>query len=220
MWALLVSSAPTVWSSLITVNSFDDIQYWAGSGTNRAALVLEFGVTGTPASAAWGYRWNEEPSTAATMLFSLAGTITGSSAPAPVPGADPRLSADVSFFGDFGGYFVNRLIYEQAGLPSPWAQEPRTIEDNYFADLTYATFYTLNGTGGQWNGSSFLLANVGISETPLENGAWMAFTQSDGTEASKSFIQPVSVVPEPRMLQFLLLSAGLLLLGARKHCSR
>ncbi|MFM8457592.1 MAG: hypothetical protein ACKOB0_01405 [Chthoniobacterales bacterium] len=166
--ALLAAAPCTAWSSLITVNSFTNIQFWTGSGTNRAALVLDFGSPETPSSIAWGYRWNGATNTAATMLFSLAGTITGASAPAPLLGSDPRLSVDVSFFPGYGGYFVNTITYNQVGLPSPWTQTSRQIKDDYFFDGTYPTFYTLNGTG-TWTGAGFALANVGMSDTPLLN---------------------------------------------------
>lgn len=202
--ALLIAAPPTLWSQLITVSSLNNIQYWTGSGTNSAALVLQFGASATPASIAWGYRWNGTSATAATMLFSLAGTITGSSAPAPLLGADPRLSVDVSFFSGFGGYFVNTISYNQSGLPAPWGQVSRTIKDDYFGDGTYPTLYSLNSTG-LWN-SSFALAQVGMSQMVLTNGAWIGFVQSDGAADPFAFAQPVAAVPEPTSLA--LLGAG------------
>ncbi|MFM8457383.1 MAG: PEP-CTERM sorting domain-containing protein [Chthoniobacterales bacterium] len=201
---LLAAAPATSWSQLITVGSLNNIQYWTGSGTNRAALVLQFGASATPTSIAWGYRWNGSSATAATMLFSLAGTITGSSAPAPLLGADPRLSVDVSFFSGFGGYFVNTISYNQSGLPAPWGQLTRNIKDDYFGDGTYPTLYSLNSTG-LWS-SSFALAQVGMSQLLLTNGAWIGFVQSDGVADPLGFTQPVAAVPEPTSLA--LLGAG------------
>ena len=204
--ALLISAPLTSWSSLITVNSFTNIQYWTGSGTNRAALVLEFGGPSTPASVAWGYRWNGS-STAASMLFALAGTITvtGTNAPSPLVGSDPRLSVDASFFSGFGGYFVNTISYNQIGLPAPWTQTTRLIEDAYFVDGTYPTLYSLN-SGGLW-GASFTQAQVGMSDISLTNGVWIGFVQSDGADDPRTFAQPVAAVPEPG-------TAALLVMGA------
>ena len=39
--------------------SFDDIQYWVGTGANRAALVIDWSDTSTqPAALVWGFRWD------------------------------------------------------------------------------------------------------------------------------------------------------------------
>ena len=202
--ALLIAAPLTSWSQLITVNSFANIQYWTGAGTNSAALVLEFGGPSTPASVAWGYRWNGS-STAASMLFALAGNITGTSAPAFLPGSDTRLAVNVSFFADYGGYFINTISYNQTGLPSPWTQTTRLIEDTWFEDGTYPTLFSLNSTG-LWS-SSFAQAQVGMSALALSNGMWIGFVQSDGADDPRIFAQPVAAVPEPG-------TAALLVLGA------
>ena len=206
LMALLLAAPCTSWSSLITVTNFNNVQYWAGTGTNSAALVLEFGGLSTPASVAWGYRWNGS-STAASMLFALAGTITvtGASAPSPLAGSDPRLSVDASFFSGFGGYFVNTISYNQSGLPAPWSQTTGVIEDAYFVDGTYPSLYSLN-SAGLWGGS-FAQAQVGMSDISLTNGVWIAFVQSDGAADPRTFAQPVAAVPEPG-------TAALLVLGA------
>ena len=212
--ALLIAAPCTAWPQLITVSSLSDIQYWNGSGTNRAGLVLEFGDAATPTSIAWGYRWNG-PSSAASALFALAGTITGSSAPSPLLGADPRLSVDVSFFPDYGGYFVNSMSYNQVGLSAPWTQNARLIQDNYFGDGTYPTLYSLNSTPGVW-ANSFTLAEVGMSDLSLSNGMWIGFVQSEGVDPLV-FAQPVAAVPEPRTWALLAAGATIVLLVNRKQ---
>ena len=119
-------------------------------------------------------------------------------------GADPRLSVDVSFFSSFGGYFVNSIAYNQVGLPSPWTQSVRLIQDDYFGDGTYPTLYSLNGAG-IWS-ASLLQAQVGMSTLALSNGMWVGFVQSDGASDPRSFVQPAAAVPEPGIV-------GLLALG-------
>jgi len=212
--ALLFAAPLTAWSSLITVNSFSNVQYWTGSGTNSAALVLEFDNSATPASIAWGYRWNGS-ATASSMLFALAGTITGTSAPSPLLGSDSRLAVDVSFFSGFGGYFVNTISYNQVGLPSPWTQSLRLIKDDYFGDGTYPTLYSLNNSG-TWN-SSFVQAQVGMSTLALSNGMWVGFVQSDGASDPRTFAQPVAAVPEPGTAALIAFGAALAALGFRKR---
>ena len=76
------------------VDSFDQIQYWVGSGQNRAALVLQWNDGGNPVSLAWGYRWDGSAS-GLDMLRAVAGS-TQIDDPAGDPvdsgaGADNRL---------------------------------------------------------------------------------------------------------------------------------
>ena len=72
--ALVLSSASTQ-----AAVSFNDIQFWAGTGANRAALVIDFNDAKGPESLVWGYRWN--------------GAATGEDMFAAVAAADPRLYA-------------------------------------------------------------------------------------------------------------------------------
>lgn len=89
--------------------SFNDVQFWTGTGTNRAALVIEWSVpedfTGTsvPAPVAdkslvWGYRFN--------------GAATGTQMLQAILGADARLYvvADETY-----GMFVEGIGYGLAG---------------------------------------------------------------------------------------------------------
>jgi hypothetical protein len=145
------------------------------------------------------------------MLFALAGTITvtGTNAPSPLAGSDPRLSVDASFFSGFGGYFVNSINYNQIGLPIPWTPVVRAIQNKYDPELgegPYPTLYSLN-SGGLW-GSSFVQAQVGMSDLSLTNGVWIAFVQSDGADDPRVFVQPVAAVPEPGTVALLALGAA------------
>ena len=213
-------------AEFVTVNDFTDILFWGGSGTNQAALVLYFndptyGDGGSPAAIAWGYRW-DGVRTQADMLLSLAGQITVSgsapSPPSPQPGSDPRLAVDVSYFNAFGltGYLVTSLRYNQVGLPSPWEQIERAMDnttpppENGFVDI--APYEALSGVGNGWPvaGNFDLIADTGISQTTLTNGSWYGFVESlyevqdnggdpvyVGFPATYTFAQPVSAVPEP-----------------------
>ena len=79
--------------------SLDDIQFWIGSGTNRAGMVIEwstpesFAYSTVPApiadkSLVWGYRFN--------------GTATGIQMFNAIVAADPRLYAIEVFYPNFG----------------------------------------------------------------------------------------------------------------------
>ena len=88
--------------------SLDDIQFWAGSGTNRAALVIDWSApelrnnTSVPnpvanKSIVWGYRWNGDAS-ARDML-------------AAITTADPRLILAGHDFPPFG-YAIYTIGYD------------------------------------------------------------------------------------------------------------
>ena len=90
--------------------SLDDIQLWAGSGTNRAAVVVEwnspevFNFTTVPAPVAnktmvWGYRFN--------------GTATGTQMLDAILAADPKLYVMVN--EEFGSTFVVGIGYNRNG---------------------------------------------------------------------------------------------------------
>ncbi|MBJ7391869.1 MAG: hypothetical protein JHC85_09895 [Chthoniobacterales bacterium] len=215
--ALLFAAPLTAWSQMITVNSFDNIGYWSGSGTNSAALVLEFGNSINPSSIAWGYRWNGT-ATAASMLFAIAGSITGSGVPSPQAGADARLTVDGTYFASFDDYLINTISYDQIGLPSPWGQSLRLMEDNYYVDGTYPSLYSLAGSG-TWTNGGFAAASVGISMLSLTDGGWIGFAQTDGTDPY-TFSQPVSAVPEPQTFSLIAMAlVALVALGLRKKAS-
>jgi hypothetical protein len=100
--------APLLISSQAQALSLEDIQFWAGSGTNRAALVIHWSTpeihnnntTPTPVadkSLAWGYRWNGDAS-AKDMLTAIAN-------------ADQRLFIAGQTFNGFG-YALNTIGYD------------------------------------------------------------------------------------------------------------
>ena len=192
--ALLLVAPIAAKSQPVTVNSFDDIQYWVGTGTNRAALVIDFGTKANPAAIAWGYRWNGTAN-AASMLFALAGSITGSDMPSPQAGADMRLSIDGSYFASLDDYFISSISYNQVGLPSGWSQSLRVIQDTWSIDRTYPSLYSILGNG-EWAAAAVEAAAVGISAIDLTNGGWIGFAQTDG-ENPYTFNQPAAATAPP-----------------------
>jgi hypothetical protein len=55
---LLCVCASGIKAQLITVDNFDDIQIWAGSGINRSALVIDWNNGASNEAMVWGYRWD------------------------------------------------------------------------------------------------------------------------------------------------------------------
>lgn len=107
--------------------SLNDIQLWAGAGTNRAALVIEWNSpellnqTTVPAPVAtktmvWGYRFNN-PATATQMLDAILA-------------ADPRLYVMIN--NSFGSTFVVGLGYHLHGNGAIGLTDG--VATNYFVD--------------------------------------------------------------------------------------
>jgi hypothetical protein len=150
---LLASKSPAI--------SLNDIQFWTGSGTNRAALVVEwttpesFGYTTVPApiadkSLVWGYRFN--------------GTTTGAQMFNAIVAADPRLYAVEVFYAGYGTS-VQGIGFHLAGGSDLGITDGTTT--NFFTHglLTNATVYIdaaapLNPGDlywGGWNGPNWEL---------------------------------------------------------------
>ena len=172
----LFTAAAAVFAQPLQVGNFDHIAFWSGSGSLRAALVLDFGGSAAPSSLAWGYRW-DGVAEVEDMLFALAGVINGG--PQPVAGADARLSVSVGFFEGLG-YNVTNLAYDADGLGEGWSEGSRVITDEYSVDGTYPSLYSLAGNGS-WTGADWIYSETaGISSLALSDGGWFGFTQSNG----------------------------------------
>ncbi len=199
--AVTAASICPTQAAFVTVDNLSDVLVWAGTGSNQAGFVLQFGDSEDPTSITWGYRWDVN-ATMQDMMFAIAGNTTISGGSSPPPGIDGRLVVNGAQF-DFGGgpvVFISSITYDQAGLPSEWFQGSRQIIDNFSNDGTYPTLYSNAGAGGSFDAPTmtFDAASVGISELALTDGGWYGFVQSTGP-ATFAFSQPVSAVavPEP-----------------------
>lgn len=171
------------------VNSFDDIQFWTGTGTNRAALVIEFQSGTNTLSVAWGYRWDGDK-VMQDMLFALAGRIAGAQqAPLPDQDSDPRLSVNVGYFDGYG-FYINSMSYVPSGLGGGWPLSPLSIADDYFVSGAYAGIYFLPGSG-TWTGDPMIYSESdGLPTLQIDNGGWYGVVHTDGPPAYP-FSQPV-----------------------------
>ena len=148
--------------------SFDDVHFWAGEGTNRAAVVVDWSADGA-APLAWGWRWNGEKS-AADML-------------AAVVGEDPRLHA----LGDTPDLaLLYALGYDRADAASSFLfdyNRGNVVSQASDADALVAGGW-YNGYWGQWVCPTGTVLDTsffetegcpngrGLSATPLTNASW------------------------------------------------
>ena len=200
---LLALSAALLAGSTASAFSFDDIQLWAGSGSNRAALVIDWNDGKSPDSIAWGYRWD--------------GTATGKDMFDAVLSLDSRLYASMEYWPGYNGYTVYGIGYDinanGSGFVSGVRMDADGNEDGYALDS--ADHYKEGWFTGYWsyyvaetNGSlpaDWGYSGWGISARTLENGSWNGWSfvsdMSDWTSAGPpSTPTAATSVPEPGSL--------------------
>lgn len=166
---LLALIAPSFASAF----GFDDIPYWIGTGTKRAALVIDWKSGPGPQSLVWGYRFD--------------GDKTGQDMFNAVRAADPRLS--YGLVPGVGYTAVERISFDRNGSGiGPGDSDQQGWFTNgfwgYYAESAPTT-----------NLPAWGFANEGFSTRLLSDGSW------DGWAWAQDFIgtfpsQPTPV-PEP-----------------------
>ncbi|MEN6372397.1 MAG: PEP-CTERM sorting domain-containing protein [Armatimonadota bacterium] len=160
-------------STAASAFSFDDIQLWAGSGSNKAALVIDWNDGKEPESMVWGYRWD--------------GTATGKNMFDAVLALDNRLDAYVEYWESYNSYSVDNVGYA-SGSVNHYAEG---LDSSYWAYYVAETNGTLPGT---WNYSGW-----DISTRPLKNGSWDGWSYAADWHSPEPPSTPTSApsVPEP-----------------------
>lgn len=199
------------------VTSFEDIQFWVGSGSNQSAFVLDWDSNNPGTAAyAWGYRWD--------------GSATSADMFASIIAADARLFAKISNPGAFGvaiygigydngdGNFAldDNTLFPASGLavtsPGDGAQALGLGDlyvEGWFADGFWAHHIS---NGNPYGGGSWESAQTGTSDRQLADGSWDGFAFLPGFAGPPpSIAQAASItaIPEPTSLAtFSLLAVG------------
>lgn len=174
--------------------SFNDIQLWAGSGSNRAALVIDWNDGKNPECLAWGYRWD--------------GTATGRSMLNAIKSIDQRLYEAP---GPYGEAAVLGLGYDMDsnGFSSD------DSSDHYRSGWSTAGFWSYwlkSTTDGTWS-----FSHSGIAGRTLSDGCWDGWSFSNG--AVPDTPTAATRVPEPSTFFVLVTgAAGLVSFGIK--CKR
>jgi len=203
------------------VQSFEDIKLWTGSGTNRAALILQWNDGGTPTSLAWGYRWSGQ-ATGLQMLLTIAGTTVvrepqGGDVIQTLSGADPRLSLFIERYG-FGDSVYSLVLRANHGERSAadWAAGywQYYLHGGSFGYFTYnwetqsyegPLSYDVDGSLS-YSSVSWFESELGASDRVLVDGSWDAWSFAPDF-AGQSPQQPnAATLPLPEIT--LHLSAG------------
>lgn len=193
------------------VQSFDDIQFWTGNGSNRSALVLQWNDGGTPASLAWGYRWSGN-ATGIGMLKAIAGatTVTPPGDPTTVLetsiGSDSRMALTIQQYG-FGDSIFSISFHDSsvARTRADWATGywAYSIFGGNFDYTNWGdpTVFSYNTPGSEtYSSVNWFIAPIGTSDRELVDGSWDAFQFAPGFVTS-AILQPDAVsVPEPSVM--------------------
>jgi len=206
--SLTATGVAVACSAQLAAASLDDIQFWAGSGANRAALVIDWQDAQAPQSLLWGFRWD--------------GTATGLDMLQAVVTADPRLYAHLGQFGwgtavfglgydlnDNGVFAVNPPVaFDSGGL----AVDTNPDDARVAADAGdhwregwntgFWAYYLKGSSGDAWES-----AMTGAADRVLSDGAWDGYSFAAGFVSAAPGEPVPAAVPEPGTLALLVLGA-------------
>ena len=210
-----------VYSSGAQGLAFTDIDFWVGSGSQQAALVVDWNDGIHPTSIAWGFRWD--------------GVATGEEMLTAIVNADSRLFAKVTLPGSFGvsligmGYdldgdgfslsdgtlFTDGLAIS-GGSDTAYALDP---DDHYREGWFSAGYWSYwIGSGNPYDGGSWGFSGSGMSDRVLTDGSWDGWSFAaaptwDGG-VPDPFVPAQQEVPEPATV--FLMGAGLAAMATRR----
>lgn len=213
-----LASAGLLALSPVHAATFNNVQFWVGSGANEAALVIDWNDGKSPESLLWGYRWN--------------GSATGLDMLESVVNANPRLFAHLGTYS-FGtailgiGYDLNNsggfavspsLTFDSGGLaldtnPND-ARVATDSADHYLEGWNsgFWDYYTKASSADAWASSL-----VGAGDRVLADGAWDAYSFEANFVSSIPSNPTPAMVPEPTAVSLFTLSGLTFVWLRRRH---
>lgn len=182
--------------------TFDNIDFWVGSGSNEAALVIDWNDGKTSESLVWGYRWD--------------GTATGEDMFHAIVTSDDRLFANVStaFGGGLGtalyglGYDLDddgnfgvspSLTFGSGGYSVDSPSDGRTPTDpaDHWQEGWFSDGYWSYWVGGENASPSWGFSSLGMSSRVLADGSWDGWSYAAGFSSSAPSTPDAAQIPAP-----------------------
>jgi len=178
------SSFSVTYGESVTLNdfTFDDVQYWVGEGSNRAALIVQWNDGKNPDALVWGYKWN--------------GNKTGNDMIRDIAQTDPRIfmllydhnsmgTAVAGIGYDFSGNSSIELIRDGADYGYDYLRKTPVNGIVTTPDYDF-DFWTCTEPSAHWGsawydgfwsywvkdeGTEYEFSGMGTSGRPLKNGS-------------------------------------------------
>ncbi len=229
-WAialLVIMAFPLAASaSPYTSFNFSDIDYWVGTGSNEAALVVDFKTSSGDASYAWGYKW-DGTATGEDMFRAIAGTTVlrqrdGGPFLGTFAGSDARLYLRSSAFGSGLGNSIFGIGYDLDGDGGSFVSGYEGNEIGYATDSD--DFYREGWFTGYWSywiseptAPAWGYSGLGFSSRQLTDGSWDGWSYADFNtgDFGEPAIPMAAQVPEPATIVVLTMG-GLAMLCYRR----
>ena len=208
MLAIVAQGICTSRAQLVT--GFDDIQLWAGSGAQKAALVVDFHDGTSKQSFVWGFRWDGK-ATGYDMLTAISGLTT------------MGLSVDSTSY-------VTLMSYTESGITHSQDAYYTSYMWGYWIAGGSATVYPYDSSpqydisisgGGTTLPGEWTVSPSGTSTRFLADGCWDAF--SFGTYDLSTYVAQIppgatsyASIPEPSAMPLILLGIGIMLYARKR----
>jgi hypothetical protein len=191
--------------------TFDSIKFWTGTGTNKAAMVIQWNDAGTPTSLLWGYRW-DGVATGIDMVQAIAGNSflapkNETESSITLNGSDHRLTTSWVYYQDYG-YAIESIIMvtgSETRTQSDWASGyweynlfgGQFSYDEYDANWEFTGTQEYNQVGSSlYSNVEWLSSPIGASNRSLVDGSWDAWSFAPGfNPVAVEKPLPVSVPP-------------------------
>lgn len=200
--------------------TFNDIDFWAGSGTNEAAFVVDWHSQ----CLVWGYRWD--------------GSATGEDMLKAICKADSRFFALAYYTGPGLGSALGGIGYDADndgiyGITNGTTTFNQNNIVNGFISTNNYDFdgWTSTDSGDKWfsgwyngywsywlnNGSGWDYSGVGMSSRVLTNGCWDGWSWADFAQYGYgSAPQNLQAAPVPEPATMALLGLGCIFLSRKR----